>query len=118
VLALEPQECPQLPQLFGSLDVTTQVPLQFVWPLGQPQRPLTHWPLAHTLLQAPQLLPSVAVLVHVPLHSVGVPLGHLHEPPWHVSPPEQVLPHAPQLELLVDSLTHDVPQSSSPEATH
>jgi hypothetical protein len=56
--------------LFTSVEVLTQVPLHEVWPGAQPQAPLVHvWPAAQRTLQPPQLLGSLAVLVHAPLQT-------------------------------------------------
>jgi len=48
------QTVPQLPQLRGSLVVTTP-PEHGIWPAGHVQVPSTHdWPPRHSALQAPQ----------------------------------------------------------------
>lgn len=65
--------CLQAPQLLASVLVSTQLPLQSVWP--DPQL-LTHWLLEHTSpepqawLQAPQLSWSLASETHTPLQLV------------------------------------------------
>ncbi len=62
-LAAEPTHghwCPQLPQLFKSLESDAHQPLHMVFPAAQ----LTHWPelqdasVPHTTPQAPQFLGS------------------------------------------------------------
>jgi hypothetical protein len=68
---------PQAPQLVGSVASTTQLPLQFCWPLGHDTRhavmPLTvehTCPLGHGVPQTPQLLRSLLRLTQVPLQAV------------------------------------------------
>jgi hypothetical protein len=75
--------CVQKPQLFGSVLVLTQTPVQLVVPLGQPvpQLPFAQvWPEAQTLPQAPQLLGSEPRFTHAPVQSV-CPVGQPHSPP-------------------------------------
>ena len=78
------QALPQRPQLARSLWKLAQraaapVP-QLVWPLGQAQAPAAQvWPLAHALLQRPQLLLLVAVLTQVVPQSIW-PLGQVQAP--------------------------------------
>jgi hypothetical protein len=58
---------PQLPQWLGFEASVTQVPPQFVCPVGQVswQLPFVHTvPAAQTLPQAPQFWPSVLRLTH------------------------------------------------------
>jgi len=50
----------------------------------------------HCVPHAPQFCGSVLVLVQTPLHLV-FPVGQLHAPLTHFSPPEQAWPQAPQL---------------------
>ena len=91
------QLVPQLPQLAGSVWVSTQALLQKDWPLGQAQLPFEQdWPLAQALPQLPQLALSVWVSMQVPLQSV-CPLPHWQEPPWQVCPVLQALAQVPQL---------------------
>jgi hypothetical protein len=64
---------PQAPQLFGSLDVSTQTPPQSVsagiW-VGQAQRPAVQMnPLGQTCPQAPQLFGSSVRRTHRPPQS-------------------------------------------------
>jgi hypothetical protein len=73
-----PQLLPQLPQLFGSLSVSTQPPLQ------QPGET----PASQLLLQTPQLLGSVAMSVQSAMQQPGVV-----KPSWVQSSPQK-----PQLE--------------------
>jgi hypothetical protein len=75
-------------------------------------------PAGQTLPQVPQLLTSVAVLVHAAPQKFGVavgqqldpegtsPLGQAQVPLWQLSGAVQVAPQAPQLALSVPSLTH------------
>lgn len=99
---LLPQAAEPMPQLFGSLRVSTHAPEQQVRPLEHwtlsvqaPHAPFTQtcpaghwalvvqthfppeqlWPLGHLVPQAPQLLASVWVFVQVPLQLVGVAVG-------------------------------------------
>ena len=70
-----PHDTPQAPQLFGSLVVSVQVPLQLVPPLahGPPGTHAPAWhvvPLPQTTPQAPQLLLSPDVSVHTPPQEV------------------------------------------------
>jgi hypothetical protein len=62
-------------------------------------------PAAHTWPHVPQLLTSVAVFTHVPLHAVWL-AGHevTQTPLVHVVPVVQTTPHAPQLFGSVDVL--------------
>jgi hypothetical protein len=69
----ELQTCPQLPQLLRSLLVSTQDPLQKVWPAKQTQVPLTHvWPPEQVLPQVPQLLLSFCRLTQEVPQAVNV----------------------------------------------
>ena len=68
-----PQALLHAPQFAESLVVLVQRPLQEAKPVGQPRRqmPVVQlWPLGHTLPQAPQLLTSLDVGTHWPLHEV------------------------------------------------
>jgi hypothetical protein len=63
------QAFPQVPQWAGLLAVSTQVPPQSVWPVGQPQAPpIQTLPPMQTVPQVPQLLPSDCVSTQEPLH--------------------------------------------------
>jgi hypothetical protein len=57
----------QPPQFASSFVVSTQTPLQFVWPVAQQSPDEQVSLLPQVVPQAPQLLLSVFVLVHVPL---------------------------------------------------
>ncbi len=95
----DPQECPHVPQLFESVCVLLHVPLQLLSPVGQ-QMPLAQLPLAHSPL---------------PLH--GSPLGSsVHTPPTHCSVARQTVAHPPQWLRSVCRLTQAVPHSVSPPA--
>ncbi len=61
--------------------------------------------LWHVLPQEPQLLSSYKGSMQVPPQSTAK-LGHWHEPVLQDFPPVHVVPHVPQLELLVCRLTH------------
>jgi hypothetical protein len=96
-------------------------------PALQSAKPAAHWyehlPAVHArpvvatwgscaqlLPHPPQLLTSVPVrLTHVAPQSV-VPVGHWHEPAWHVSPPEQAVHEVPQCIESLIVVAHVPPQ--------
>jgi hypothetical protein len=108
---------PQPPQLFGSFVVFTHAPL----PPGQlvgavtghvcPQVggvPVQVAPPFDGALQGPHVNPHderdvELSTTHVPLQ-LCVPPGHAQAPAWHVIPPAQTFPQAPQLLLSADSV--------------
>jgi hypothetical protein len=107
------QTLPQPPQLFGSLCVAVQTPLQRVPSLAHRQVPA--WqvvPLPQRMPQPPQLELSVCSSTQAPSHCSS-PLGQRHWPPWHVVPLPQTLPHAPQSLSLLDTSTHAPEQYDS-----
>jgi hypothetical protein len=67
--------------------VSTQLPLQSVWPAGQPQTPPLHTcsSFGHVLKQSPQLVRSLALLTQAPLHSSGKALWGSHTQPFAVA---------------------------------
>ena len=87
---------PQLPQLFESLEVSTQV-LPHMVPAHVWQVPALHIPDVHTLPQLPQLFESLEVSTQVLLHVVPIQVqtpavqlftaGHwvAHVPQWLTS---------------------------------
>jgi hypothetical protein len=84
--------CPHVPQLWASVDTSTQVPLHGVNPLEHIQLPLLQTsPALHAWPQPPQLCGSVASVTHAPLHAVS-PEAHCveHWPCEQTSP----APHA------------------------
>jgi hypothetical protein len=91
---------PHAPQLYGSVAVYTQTPLQSVCPAwGQKlQVPFTQYRLglAQTVPQWPQLFGSLAVLTHVFPQRVW-PAGQTQMPLAQIWPPVQVRLHFPQL---------------------
>jgi hypothetical protein len=93
------QALPQLPQLFGSVSVRMQTPLQSEkLLLGQLQVLLAQVPPVQVSPQPPQLAESLAVFTQRPLQRVK-PVGHAV---WHMLltqllPAAQAVPHAPQL---------------------
>jgi hypothetical protein len=100
---------------------TQQVPVLLqMEPLGQAglhaplwQTPLTHLAsLVQVLPQAPQLLGSLAVSTHAPLHAAW-PVGHWHCPLMQSVPLVQVLPQALQLSM-VPSWVHAPLQQAWP----
>ncbi len=62
--------------------------------------PMMHRPESQTVPHAPQFVLLVAVLTHWPLQSVR-PVMHLQAPVWQVAAAGHVVPHVPQLKLLV-----------------
>src|SRR6185437_2586063 len=92
------QTSPHEPQLFGSLEVSTHVPLQIapvhVEDVHVPAVQLC--PARQTWPHAPQLLGSLEVSTHVPLQSA--PLHEaMHAPAMQLSPAGHTSPHNPQL---------------------
>ena len=80
---------------------------------------LLHTPLTqlsmfagHCFPQPPQLLESVCVLTHAPLHLVS-PDEQVQFPPVHVPPAPHPLLHLPQLALSVCTSTQALPQAVS-----
>jgi hypothetical protein len=83
-----PQPVPQLPQLFGSVDVFAHVPAQFDCPAGQDT---THWPPlhcspdAHALPHVPQFASSDCSSTHALPQAVALaPHTGTHVPPEQV----------------------------------
>ena len=133
-----PQAFPHAPQfLLSVLVLTHDVPhaVGVAAEQVEPQTPPLHVadPLpavgpGHTLPQAPQLNGSLLVLLHVvPLQRLGVGFVHVspHTPKMQVVAPvpdagaEHLLPHAPQLLVSVNSLTHTPLHNVSPKGhTH
>jgi len=66
----------------------------------------------HCFPQPPQLLESVCVLTHAPLHLVS-PAEQVQFPPVHVPPAPHPLLHLPQLALSVCTSTQALPQAVS-----
>jgi hypothetical protein len=99
------QLLPHPPQLAALVCVSTQAPLQYVWPVRQ-QVPLVQVPL-HTLPHAPQLAKSVLVSLHAPLQLL-CPAAQ-HRPSTHVL--LQVWLHPPQWAALALVSTHSVPHA-------
>jgi hypothetical protein len=92
------QALAHLPQLALSARRSTQVPLQFVRPVGQPQLVPLH-------------TPPTGQVTQVPPHSV-IPLGHVHARFWQVLPSAQTFVHDPQLAASVVRSTQIWPQIS------
>jgi hypothetical protein len=130
-LGVEPLHAiPHLPQLFLSLVVSTQAPLQDVKPLLQVKPHVLPLQVGlafatvveQTLPHVLQLLRSVAVSTQVPPQRIGVdpehPDMHAFTPASGPAPhtgvlPEQATPQAPQL-VAVLSCTHAPLQSVYP----
>jgi hypothetical protein len=109
------QLCPQEPQLFASVDVSTHALPPHIWvPDGQTQPPFEQVEPVSVDVQSVHVAPPVP-------HEVGVSLPtashvvallqqpaqpelvlHVQVPPMHVVPDPQILPHAPQLALSVE----------------
>jgi hypothetical protein len=80
---------PHAPQLSVLVLVSTQAPLQVIWPVGHWQAPPTQLvPFWQLRPQKPQFAGSVARFTHDPLHW-NVPAGHPQVPLVHVCPPVQ-----------------------------
>ena len=79
-------------------------------PLHMLHAPLTQLSMlgGQTFPQAPQLLESVCVSVHVPLHTVS-PVEQVQLPPLHVAPAPHWLLHLPQLLLSACTSTQELP---------
>lgn len=98
-VALPPQTVVQLPQWKRSFWRSTQ-PVPHTASGAEQLR--THWPLEQKAPagqeepQAPQLLASLPVSTHWPLHSLSGAL-QLQLPAMQSSSPPQTVPHAPQL---------------------
>ena len=103
---------PHAPQFFGSVFVSTQVPLHTDCPVGH-----THWllvqeaPVAHAVVQ----LPQCAVLAVMSTHWLFVPHGprpaaHWHAPIQHDWSLGHAWPQLPQFDELPLVSTHDEPQ--------
>ena len=116
------------PQLFASFERSTQAPPQSVSaPLESVSHEVAQVPAAQTLSAPPsvaqtwphdpQLLGSLSVAVHTPLHRCP-PFAHWHVPFWQLVPPVQRTLHPPQLALSTNSLTHEVPQRSPVAQAH
>jgi len=96
-ILLSRQTLPQLPQLFRSESVLTQMPLQSLVPSGHLQTLFTHvMPPEHWMSQPPQLLLSLLGLRQMPLQSM---LGDLQmqTPLMHERSDAHLLLQAPQL---------------------
>jgi len=89
-----------------------QVPPQLIVPLGHAQPPLTHCcPPPHAFPHDPQFALSVAVLVHVEPHTVGLAeLGQAHAPALQLCADGHAWLHVPQLALSVMVLVQALPQ--------
>jgi hypothetical protein len=106
------QRVPQTPQLLGSVIRSEHVPVpaQVVWPAGQAHcpemhvAPTSHWWLLPGVVQAPQLLGSLLVLVQPPEQAISL-IGQTHTPVVQVAPIGQRWLQAPQLALSVCSST-------------
>lgn len=112
------QLLPQAPQFALSVVRLTHVVSHFVWSAGHcaAQVPLKQtWPAAQDAPQEPQCCTSLLVSTQVPLQFVA-PAAQAQLPSVQLAPPEQVVPHAPQLEALVCRLTHAPPHAVVPAA--
>ena len=77
---------PQAPQLFTSLVISVQMPLQSAWPAGHAeQTPPTQFGAApeQALPQAPQLPVSQLRSRHA-VPQIAYPVGQTHVPPVHL----------------------------------
>jgi len=89
---------------------STQRPLQTVWAFGgHPHSPRTQVaPSGHTRPQVPQLLRSIAVLVHTPAQLI-CPEAQPQLPAMQISVAAQARPHAPQFRTSLCWSTQAVP---------
>ena len=105
------QTLPHAPQFELSVFVLTHALPHWVWPGAQLD---THaafehtCPLPHLMPQPPQFAASLVVSMQTPLQSC-LPAGHRQLPPLQLVPPEQTLPHAPQLVPSDFTSTHALP---------
>lgn len=118
---LLPQLTEHMPQLALSVLRLAQLLPHAVYPDAQLAELLTHVPaplhlspLAHAVPQPPQFVALSFRLTQfpwppkeMPPHCVR-PVGQAHVPLLHATPPEQMVPHVPQLRLSVDVSTHVV----------
>jgi len=87
---VDPQACPQLPQLALLVVVSTQLDPHMVWPLAQPQLP------------ALQTVPEGQVVPQPPQFSPSLPLVTTQAVPHRVCPPAQVVVQALLLQTSPD----------------
>jgi hypothetical protein len=116
------QAVPQLPQLFGSLAVSTQTPPQSFWVPTQLEvwqvPPTQSWFAVQTVSQPPQLFESVCVSTHEPEQSVvGAGQSATQLPAAHFWPLAHALLQLPQWAASVWVSVQVVPQSSVPRQT-
>jgi hypothetical protein len=104
------QAFPHPPQLFGSLCVSTQLPLHLAPPLAHWHEPPWHVvPAPQTVSHPPQLELSDVSSTQKPPQSDWPPL-QLHIPPTHGTALPQELPQVPQLFGSLVSSTQEPPQ--------
>lgn len=100
--SLPPQVRPHAPQLAMLARVSTQVPVQQVWPVAQPGPvPQPHVPILHVSPAA---------------HAGEQGTSAVHDPPMQASPVPHTLPQTPQFLVSVAVTTHEVPQQVPPAA--
>jgi hypothetical protein len=111
------QRVPQLPQLFESVRVFTQLPLQKVsCVFVQMQLPPAQvCPLPHDWPQAPQWLGSLWTLTQAPPQE-SWPAGQAQLPPLQLWPFGQVWPQFPQFCASLCRFTQAPPQAVRPDA--
>ncbi len=103
---------PQVPQLLGSVLVSTHDPPHWVRggvhiTIGVHMPALHDEPDGQTFPHIPQLFGSELVFTHaVPHVTLGGGHGVPHTPPVQLAPSGHLLPHAPQLLVSVDLSTH------------
>jgi hypothetical protein len=111
----------QPPQFWKSASVSMHLPLQRVWPTGQPHTPALHtWLAPQTVPHPPQLLRSLLMSMQPPLQlTSGAMHDVMHWPALQTWFVPQATPQAPQLAVLVARLTHEFPHRSRPTShTH
>jgi hypothetical protein len=105
------QVAPHAPQLLGSVEGSTQVPEQLMWPAVQVQVPVRQVALAPQAFPHPPQLPeSLLRLAQTDPHWV-VPTGQAHTPETHEAPEGQAVPQLPQWLALVAKSTQAPLQS-------
>jgi hypothetical protein len=111
------QTVPQPPQLFESLLVSTQVPLQSVVPLGQPQAVPRHFiPFVQLVVQSPQCESLLITLMQLAPHSISPGFGQSVQPPSvHFCAAVQAIAQSPQCVGSVCRSTQLPPQSLRPD---
>lgn len=111
------QTRPHMPQLFGSVSVLMQVPLQQLWPAAQADAPHTQRPPEHVspIAQRRPIIPQLFGSVIVEMHWKAPIAFCTHcEPPLHAAAPphtQPTMPPAPEPHALAVIGSQARPQS-------